>query len=132
MNYYSILCFFWAFIALLCRFFIYRKSAEWKEWELQKAYPTTKPVWVNFVAVFGILLVIFTWYHVLTYSVANSWIIAVLITITLFKAFKLLFKYSQFREFVVRTLNDTKRWKLINILVTCFAIGLILMGIFLY
>ena len=132
MNFYSILCFFWASIALLSRFFIYKKGTEWKNWELQKAYTVNKPAWVNLIAILGILLVIYTWYHIFTHSIAYSWIIAVLITITLFKAFNLLFKYNQFREFVVRTLNNTRRWKLINILVICFAICLILMGIFLY
>ena len=132
MNYFSLLCFLWSFIALLSRFFIVKMGKEWNKWELEKAYTVSKPIWVNFVAVLGILLVIFTWYRVFTTTVSNSWVIALLITITLYKAFNLLFKYNKFRKFVVTTLNNTKKWNLINILITIFALALIAMGTFLY
>ena len=132
MSYFSYLCFFWALIGLGSRFFIMKMGNKWNKWELNQAYTESKPKWIYILGIFGIGLVIFTWYQVIITEVRYSWIIAVLISFTLIKVFNLMFNYNKFREFVVNTLNNKKRWKLINIGIIIFSIILILMGIFLY
>ncbi|MBS3741219.1 MAG: hypothetical protein KGY75_07520 [Candidatus Cloacimonetes bacterium] len=132
MNYFSYLCFFWALVGLISRFLIVRYSKKWNKWELNKAYTKKKPRWLYFLGFFGIMLVVFSWYKVFTTKVKYSWIIALLISFTLIKVFNLLFNYNKFRQFVVETLNNRKRWLLINIAIIVFSIILLLMGIFLY
>jgi len=132
MNYFSYLCFFWALVGLISRFFIVRYGKKWNKWELDKAYTKKKPGWVYFLGFFGILLVVFSWYKVFTTNVKYSWIIALLISLTLIKVFNLIFNYNKFRQFVVKTLKNTKRWLLINIAIIIFSIILLLMGLFLY
>jgi len=132
VSYFSYLCFFWALVGLSSRFFIIKLGNKWNEWELEKIYSQNKPKWIYFLALLGILLVAFTWYKVFTTQINYSWIIALLISLTLIKIFNLLFRYEQFREFVVNTLNDKKRWLKINISIIIFSIILTLMGFFLY
>ncbi len=132
MNYFSFLCFFWALVGLVSRFFILKMGEKWSNWELGKAYTASKPKWIYFLGVFGISIIIYTWYQVIVTEIRYSWIIAVLISLTLIKVFNLMFNYEGFREFVVNTLNNKKRWKLINIVIIVFSIILILMGIYLY
>ena len=95
MNYFSGLCFFWAFIGLGSRFLIIKLGKKWNDWEMEKAYTEKKPTWIYFLGVFGIGLVIYTWYQVFVTDVRYSWIIAGLISITLIKIFNLLFNYKK-------------------------------------
>jgi len=132
MNYFSILCFFWAAIGLVSRFFILRLGERWNNWELDSAYTESKPRWVYLLGVFGLGLVGYSWYRVVVTDVRFSWIIVVLLSLTLVKVFNLTFNYERFREFVVNTLNDSRRWRSINVSIITFSVALIFAGIFLY
>ncbi|EOD00205.1 hypothetical protein [Caldisalinibacter kiritimatiensis] len=106
LNYFSILCFFWAFVGILTRILIVALGDKWKEWEINKAYAKERPKWLNYIGIFGFALVIFTWYKVFTTNVGFSWIIAVLLSLTLIKLYKLTFDYNEFREFVINVFED--------------------------
>lgn len=56
MNFFSILCFFWALVGLVSRFFIIKMGKKWNDWELDKAYTETKPKWIYFLGIFSIVL----------------------------------------------------------------------------
>lgn len=132
MNYFSILCFFWAAIGLVSRFFILRMGEKWNNWELDSAYTESKPRWVNLLGVFGLGLVGYSWYRVVVTDVRFSWIIVALLSLTLIKVFNLTFNYGRFRKFVVNTLNDSKRWRSINVSIIAFSVALVFAGVFLY
>ena len=70
MNYFSILCFFWAVVGLVSRIFIIKLGEKWNKWELDKAYTEEKPKWIYFLGVFGVGLVLLTWYQVITTDIS--------------------------------------------------------------
>ena len=104
----------------------------WAAWETRKAYSKRRPAWVVGVGVLGLLLIAYTWYRVLTDSVAYDWVIAVLLSLTGVKALMFLFHYHRFREFVVQVMADRTRLRKINVAVVAFSIILVAMGIFVY
>jgi len=132
MNYFRVLCFIWAIVGLVTRFLIVSLGVSWKEWELGKAYTRSKPRWIYFVAVFAFMVVTFTWYKVFTTEVRYSWIMALLVSLTLIKVFLLIFNYERFRSFIENILNDRKKLTLLNISVLVFSIIFMLMGMYLY
>lgn len=132
MSYFSILCYFWAGIGLISRFFIIRMGEQWNKWELDSAYTESKPLWIYPLGIFGAGLVGYSWYRVVITDVRYSWIIAALLSLTLIKVFNLTLNYQRFREFVVNTLNDRRRWRFINAGIIAFSLGLVFMGAFLY
>lgn len=132
MSYFRALCLFWALVGLMSRFFILKMGEEWNRWELDSAYTESKPKWIYLLAVLGVSLVAYTWYQVVVTDVQFSWIIALLVSLTLIKIVNLIFNYNKFREFVVNILDDKKRWRQLNISVVAFSIVLIMLGIFIY
>lgn len=132
MNYFKILCFVWAFIGIGSRIIMGMMGESWKEWELDSAYATKRPKTITFIGILGYLLVIFTWYMVITTTVSNSWIIAALVSLTVIKISTILFKYDVFRAFAVKTLNDKKKMMSLNVGVLIYSALLVGMGIFLY
>lgn len=132
INYFSILCFVWAFVGILSRILIIFLGDKWTKWELDKAYSQKKPKWIYAVAILSLAIIGFTWYQVIVSGVQFSWIIAVLLSLTLIKVYTIIFNYQRFREFVKYILNDRKKLSQLNIAVTILSIVFILMGIFLY
>ena len=132
MSYFSILCFFWAAVGIISRFFILKMGEKWNRWELDSAYTESKPKWIYLLGIFGVGFVAYSWYRVAITDVKYSWIIASLLSLTLVKVFNLTFNYGKFREFVVNTLNDGKRWRAINAGIIVYSLALIFMGLFLY
>lgn len=132
MNYFKVLCFLWAVIGIGSRIIMGIMGESWKEWELGSAYASQRPKIITFIGIVGYLLVIFTWYMVFTTSVSMSWIIATLISLTVIKISTILFKYDAFRAFAVKTLNDERKMRTLNITVLIYSVILIGMGVFLY
>lgn len=132
MNFFAILCFFWAAIGIGSRIAMAVMGRRWKDWELGKAYTEKKPAWLYVLIVFGTALIVITWIMVFVQDVNYSWIIAVLITLTSVKLGMFLFKYDEFRSFVSRVLSQGRKMALINAAVLVLAAGLIGMGLFVY
>jgi len=132
LNYFSVLCFIWAGIGIISRIAMGKMGRNWAEWEMNKVYKEDKPSFITFIGILGYVIVIVTWIMVFITDIQYSWIIAVLITLTLFKITKLLFNYEQFREFLVKTLKDKKKMYQLNTSVIILSIILVSMGIFLY
>lgn len=132
MNYFKLLCFIWAAIGLVSRIIMGMMGPKWKDWELGHAYKDKKPPVINLIAITGYMVVLFTWYRVLTDKIPFSWIIALLLSSIVIKVSTLLFRYEAFRAFAVKTLNDSKKMRQLNISVLIFSLTLVLMGIYLY
>ncbi len=132
MNYFQVLCLFWAILGIGSRIIMITLGEHWNRWELENAYGKEKPKWVYLVGTLGILLIIYTWYSVFANPVTYSWIIASLISLTAIKIFMLLFQYDKFRDFVEETLNDKNKLALLNSSVAVFSLICIAMALFLY
>lgn len=131
-NYFSILCFLWALIGIVSRIAMGKMGEKWAEWEINRVYKKEKPKYLTYIGIFGYILVILTWFMVFITNIEYSWILAILITLTLFKITKILFSYEKYREFLIETLKDKKKMYQLNTAVITLSIILITMGIFLY
>lgn len=131
-NYFSILCFLWALIGIVSRIAMGKMGEKWAEWEINRVYKKEKPKYLTYIGIFGYILVILTWFMVFITNIEYSWILAILITLTLFKITKILFSYEKFRKFLIETLKDKKKMYQLNTAVITLSIILITMGIFLY
>ena len=105
---------------------------KWNKWEMNNAYTKDKPRWIYTVAVFGFLLVLFTWYQVFSLDIKYSWIIALLISLTLIKISALLFNYDKFREFASTALNNPHKRMKINVSVFIISVILVILGLYVY
>ncbi|MFO8022970.1 MAG: hypothetical protein R6U65_10925 [Perlabentimonas sp.] len=132
LNYFELLCYFWAFIGIISRILIISLGNKWNKWELKSAYSEKKPLWVYIVITVGYFLIGFSWYKVATTDIAYSWIIALLVSLTGIKISALLFRYNEFRTFAKTTLNSKAKLIRLNIGVVVLSIALVCMGIFLY
>jgi len=132
MNYFKLLCFTWAAAGIITRILIMFLGVSWREWELGKAYSEHKPRWIYVVGIAAFFLVAFTWYKVFTSDVRYSWIIAVIVSLTLIKISAMLFRYERFRAFVMDVLNDRKKLTVLNVVVLLFSIGFLMLGVYLY
>ena len=131
-NYFSYLCFVWAIIGIATRILMTVYGERWNKWEMNHAYKEEKPKWIYFIAFIGILLVGITWYQVFNLNVAYSWVIALLLSLTLIKISVLLFNYEKFRVFAAETLNNPKKKIRLNISVFILSIIMIWLGLFVY
>jgi len=132
LNYFSYLCFGWAFVGIVTRILMVGFGDKWNKWEMNNAYKEKKPFWIYIVSGLGMALVIFTWYQVFRLDVKYSWVIALFISLTLVKISALLFRYNEFRKFAAETLNDPKKKMKLTISVFLMSVIFILMGIVLY
>lgn len=132
LNYFSILCFAWALMGIGSRFIMIYLGQKWNKWELEKVYSEEKPAWIYFAGVAALFLVGYTWVRVFTSDIRLSWIIALLITLTLIKISILIFNYNKFRIFAKTVLNDKQKLMKLNIGVVLFSAIFILLGIYLY
>lgn len=130
--YFRILCFCWAGLGIISRIFMGIMGQGWNQWEMNRAYAPQKPIWVNPTAGLGLVLVVYTWYRVFSGSTPYSWVIAVLISLTLIKLRALVFDYGRFRRFVGQTLEDHRRKRLLDICVLIFSAALIILGLLVY
>lgn len=131
-NYFRYLCFGWAALGILTRILMLWLGEKWDNWEIEKAYSEKKPIWIYIVSLSGFFLVVLTWYNVFTLNVKWSWLIAFILSLTLIKISAILFKYREFRNFVVNTLRNKKKKNKITLSVLFVSLVFILMGIFIY
>ncbi len=131
-NYFQTLCFFWALLGIGSRILMVVLGNRWNRWELESAYRKEKPFWLYPVGVAAVLLIAYSWYKVFTTEVPFSWIIATLVSLTGIKMYLLLFRYWQFRRWVVEMLSNRKKMRQLNLAVVIFSLIFLAMGIFLY
>ncbi|MFW6222441.1 MAG: hypothetical protein ACOC3T_02390 [Bacteroidota bacterium] len=132
LNYFELLCYFWALLGIISRILMVSLGNKWNKWELKSAYSEKKPVWVYLVIAVGYFLIGFSWYKVINSDVAHAWIIALLVSLTGIKISALLFRYDQFRVFAKKTLTSRAKLIRLNISVFVFSMVLVGMGMFLY
>jgi len=133
MNYFQVLSIVFGLILILTRPAIQFFPKQWNKFELNTVYTEKQPPWVWYVGIFGLGLVIFTWYMHFTADVPYSIIITLMLTVTLVKMSQVLFNYKQFRAFVVRVLEkDRKTLSLINLFALILGVASLLMGFLLY
>ena len=132
LNYFQLLCLFWAALGFGSRLFMSLLGERWNKWEMEKAYSAKKPGWLYAVGISGIALIGYTWFAVFTMEITYSWIIATLISLTAIKLYMLLFQYNKFRAFVVKILHNRKRMLLLNMTVLLFSAACIGMAVCLY
>ncbi len=132
MLFFKIVCFVWAAIGIISRIAMALMRDNWSIWEEGKAYKEERPVWIVLVGIVGIILIGATWSIYFIIGVPYGWVLASLISLTIFKILKLLFNYKQFRLFLNKTLADKNKMLKLNIAVIIISTVLIFMGIFLY
>jgi hypothetical protein len=133
MNYFQVLSIIFGLILILTRPAIQFFPKQWNAFELNTAYTEKQPRWVWYIGIFGLALVIFTWYMHFTAGIPYSIIITLMLTLTLVKMSQVLFNYKQFRAFVVRVLEkDRKTLALINIFALILGIASLLIAFLLY
>jgi len=133
LNYFQVLSIAFGLILILTRPAIHFFPKQWNAFELNTAYTEKQPRCVWFIGLFGLALVIYTWYMHFTAGILYSLVITLMLTLTLVKMSQVLFNYKQFRAFVVRVLeNDRKTLTLINIFALILGIASLLMGFLLY
>ena len=129
MNYFQVLSIVFGLILILTRPAIQFFPQRWNAFELNTAYTEKQPRWVWFVGLFGLALVILTWYMHFTAGIPYSIVITLVLTLTLVKTSQVLFNYKQFRSFVVRVLErDRKTLTLINTFALLLGLALLIMG----
>ena len=131
-NYFQVVCFLWAAIGIVSRIAMAVMGEKWAKWELKSAYGSKKPKWIYVVGIAGYGVVLLTWYKFFTTDIKLSWIIALLVTLTVIKISILLFNYNAFRQFAMETLHDKNKMLKLNIAVVILSIALVLMGVYLY
>jgi len=133
MNYFQVLSIVFGLILILTRPAIQFFPKQWNAFELNTAYTEKQPRWVWYVGLFGLILVIFTWYMHFTAGIPYSIVITLMLTLTLVKMSQVLFNYKQFRAFAVRVLErDRKTLTLINIFALFLGLASLIMGLMLY
>ena len=133
MNYFQVLSIVFGLILILTRPAIQFFPKQWNAFELNTAYSEKQPRWVWYVGLFGLILVIFTWYMHFTAGIPYSIVITLMLTLTLVKMSQVLFNYKQFRAFAVRVLErDRKTLTLINIFALFLGLASLIMGLMLY
>jgi len=133
MNYFQVLSIAFGLILILTRPAIQFFPRQWNAFELNTAYTEKQPRWVWFIGLFGLALVIFTWYMHFTAGIPYSIVITLVLTLTLVKTSQVLFNYKQFRAFVARVLErDRKTLTLINTFALLLGLALLIMGFLLY
>jgi len=133
MNYFQVLSIVFGLILILTRPAIQFFPRQWNAFELNTAYTEKQPRWVWFVGLFGLALVIFTWYMHFSAGIPYSIVVTLVLTLTLVKMSQVLFNYKQFRAFAVWVLEkDRKKLTLINIFALILGMALLIMGFLLY
>lgn len=126
MNYFQLLGVSFGLIAFLKPFYMH--VIPWNENKfIERAYTEKRPKWIVPIAIFGLLLVGFTWYKEITTDVKFSIIITIMFSLTAVKAILFIFDYKRFYNWVAKMLQKEKSRKIIIIDVFAGLFGLILM-----
>ena len=81
MNYFQVLSIAFGLILILTRPAIQFFPKQWNAFELNTAYTEKQPRWIWFVGLFGLALVIYTWYLHLTAGIPYSLAITLMLTL---------------------------------------------------
>ena len=124
MNYFKALGVLFGFAAMLKP--VYMNLLPWDENKfLAKTYAKKRPVWIIPVAIFGLLVVAFTWYIELTTDVTYSMVITIIFSLTVIKALLFLFDYQRFYSWLQRKLKEDSGRKIIIVDIWAGALGII-------
>jgi hypothetical protein len=125
MNYFEILGIVFGSIAMLKP--IYMHILPWDENKyIEKAYAEKRPRWIIPLAIFGLLLVGFTWYKELTTDIQYSLVITILFSLTAIKAIMLLLDYKKFQQWIAGMLKKDKGRKIVVVDILAGFLGLII------
>lgn len=130
MNYFQILGIGFGLVAFLKPFYMH--VLPWDENRfIARAYSPKRPAWVIPVAIFGLLLVGFTWYKELTTEIRYSIVITLLFSLTAIKAIFFIFDYQKFQKWVAGLLRSEKGKKvvIVDIFAGLFGLALIVASI---
>lgn len=126
MNYFQILGIGFGLTALLKPFYMH--VIPWDENKfIAKAYTEKRPGWIIPVAVFGLLLVGFTWYKEITTDIRYSLVVTIMFSLTAVKAIFFIFDYQKFQKWVAGMLSKDKgrRVVIVDIFAGIFGLALI-------
>lgn len=130
-NYFTILCFMWAAIAIIFRVFMISLGRRFEKWEMTKVYGQNRPVIrLRLIAIAGLALVVLTWVLSITMDVRNSWIVALLLTLILFKISQFTFNYDRFRQAVQKIFNTPSVLRATHIVSLVLAATLLGLGLY--
>ncbi len=132
VNYFQVLCLFWATLGIGSRILMGIFGERWKRWELGRAYARQKPKWLYVAGTLGLALIAYTWYAAFTLGIDYGWIMAVFVSLTSVKMCMLIFRYDRFRTFAVMALNDRLKMRWLNAAVLFFSVVCIWMAFYLY
>ncbi len=133
MNYFEGLAIGFGLVMILTRPLIHLFPQRWADFEMNRVYTHRQPLWVWLVGVFGLGLVVFTWYRHFTQGVPYSIVVTLILSLTLIKVSQVLFNYQQFRTFADRVLHRERRtMNLISLATGLLGLMLIGMGIWVY
>lgn len=130
MNYFQILGIRFGLVAFLKPFYMH--VLPWDENRfIARAYSPKRPAWVIPVAIFGLLLVGFTWYKELTTEIRYSMVITIMFSLTAIKAIFIIFDYQKFQKWVGGLLRSEKGKKvvIVDIFAGLFGLALIVASI---
>lgn len=130
MNYFQVLGIGFGLIAFLKP--VYMHVLPWDENKfIAKAYTKRRPNWVVPVAIFGLLIVAFTWYMEFTTHIKYSIIITIMFSLTAVKAIFFIFDYNKFFNWVSGMLkkNKGKKIVLVDIYAALFGLALIILSL---
>ncbi len=130
MNYFQILGIVFGLIAFLKPFYMH--LLPWDENRfIARAYTRKRPAWIIPVAIFGLLLVGFTWYKEFTTEIRYSIVISIMFSLTAIKAIFFIFNYQKFQKWVAGLLSSEKSKKvvIVDIFAGLFGLALIIASI---
>ncbi len=114
---------------------VYMHIIPWDENKfIAKTYSEKRPAWILPVAVFGLGLVILTWYTHFTTDIPYSLILTILFSLTAIKAIALIFDYQRFHKWVAGMLAKDKGRGivLVDVAASIFGLVIILLAIYIY
>jgi hypothetical protein len=133
MNYFEGLAIGFGLVMILTRPLIHLFPQRWADFEMNRVYTHRQPLWVWLVGVFGLGLVVFTWYRHFTQAVPYSIVVTLILSLTLIKVSQVLFNYQQFRTFAGRVLQrERSTMNLISLVTGLLGLALIGLGIWVY
>lgn len=130
-NYFTILCFAWAAIAIVARLLMFSLGKRFEKWEMNKMYRPQKPVFkLTLIALAGLAMVVLTWVFSFTEDIRNGWIVALLLTMILFKISQFTFNYDRYRQAVQRIFNNRSAFRATHVISLGLAAVLVGLGFY--
>lgn len=132
INFFNITCFIAAGLALISSLMRILFPDILNSYEQKLIEADEKPFWVFALGVFSIMFIVIVWFHVWVTSIAYSWILASLLSLTLFKSSLFVFNYEKFRKIASSFIGENNKMIVLNLIVLFYGLSLLILGIFLY